>query len=67
MIYETQNNNNLALPAPVDIAVFRVEAIATDAGQVLIVNLERERCQVRPKDASWPRHSCGNKAAAIKG
>jgi hypothetical protein len=24
--------------------------------------LERERCQVGPKDATWPMHSCGNTA-----
>jgi hypothetical protein len=22
--------------------------------------LKRERCQVSPKDASWPMNSCGN-------
>ena len=29
------------------------------------VDLERGRCQVDPKYASWPMHSCGN--TAIKG
>ena len=27
---------------------------------------KRERCQVGPKDASWPMHSCGNTAPLYK-
>jgi hypothetical protein len=28
----------------------------------VLATLKRERCQVGPKDASWPMHSCGNTA-----
>jgi hypothetical protein len=55
-----------------DLALARVDVrraeawVCEDVGAVEELGvLEREICQVGPKDASWPMHSCGD--TAIKG
>jgi hypothetical protein len=47
------------------VAGARVEDVRADnevERPMLGQELERERSQVGPKDASWPMHSCGNTA-----
>ena len=51
----------IACPGMGTLLDFHVEELVA-AAELYQQQLERERCQVGPKDASWPMHSGGNTA-----